>query len=116
MAQLWSAALLWSGGGGWGARSAAPAGLAVLAVFVAWFFATPVLYPASLAQANLPAKLYSIYNLNPMTGAITLVRIVFLGESPPLETLAISAVGTLIILAIGVTLFNRMSTRFPSAV
>ena len=85
-------------------------------VFVGWFFATPVLYPASLAQTNLPANLYTFYQLNPMTGAISLVRVVFLREEVPWTTLGVSGVGTLILLATGLFLFNRMSQRFPSAV
>ena len=36
-----AAALLWARDGGWGVRSAAPAGFAVLALFVAWFFRDP---------------------------------------------------------------------------
>ncbi|MXX33324.1 MAG: phosphatidylserine decarboxylase family protein, partial [Gemmatimonadetes bacterium] len=40
-AVLVAAALLWARDGGWGARSATPAGLAVLALFVAWFFRDP---------------------------------------------------------------------------
>lgn len=40
-AVLVAAALLWARDGGWGARSAAPAVLAVLALFMAWFFRDP---------------------------------------------------------------------------
>lgn len=85
-------------------------------VFVAWFFATPVLYPISMAQTNLPPGLFSVYHLNPMTGAISLVRVVFLGEAVPWPTLAVSAIGTVLLLVFGLFLFKRMSGRFPSAV
>ena len=40
-AVLVAAALLWARDGGWGVRSLAPAGFAVLALFVAWFFRDP---------------------------------------------------------------------------
>ena len=62
-AVLVAAALLWARDGGWGARSAAPAGLAVLALFVAWFFRDPgrtVPQGAGLVVAPADGKVMSV--------------------------------------------------------
>lgn len=85
-------------------------------IFVAWFFATPVLYPASMARTNLPDGVYSLFQFNPALGAIGLVRTVFLGEPVSWPALGVSLVGTVILLAVGVALFNRLASRFPSAI
>lgn len=82
--------------------------------FIGWFFATPVLYPASLPQTNLPVWVYRLYELNPMAGVISMVRVVFLQEEVPASTLIVSWVGTAIILGIGLTLFRRLEPRFST--
>jgi len=84
--------------------------------FVGWFFATPVLYPASLPRTNLPEAAYRIYELNPMAGVISMVRVVFLGEQVPMSTLIVSWVGTAIVLGFGLWLFRRLEPRFSTAV
>jgi len=83
-------------------------------VFVGWFFATPILYPASMAEQNLPPGMHRLYELNPMNGAISFVRTVFLNEPVRPQALAISVVGALIFLVVGTVLFNRLSRRFAA--
>lgn len=85
-------------------------------LFIGWFFATPVLYPASLPRANLSPSMFAVYELNPMAGMISLVRIVFLGERVPASTLVISWIGTALFLLVGALIFRRLAPRFSSAV
>ena len=62
-AVLLAAALLWARDGGWGARSAAPAGFAVLALFVTWFFRDParrVPHGAGLVVSPADGKVMSV--------------------------------------------------------
>lgn len=84
-------------------------------LFVGWFFATPVLYPTSLPRSNLPGWAHRLYELNPMAGAISLVRAVFLDEPLPLGTLAAALPGTALLLALGWWVFRRTAARFTSA-
>ena len=72
-------------------------------------------YPASLPQTNLPGWAYRLYELNPMAGAISLIRVVFLDEPVPASMLTASIVGTLIFLLVGLALFRRLAPRFPTA-
>ena len=84
-------------------------------LFVGWFFATPVLYPMSLVESNLPEAVRAVYAFNPMAGAVSLVRMVFLGEEVSRSVLLMSIPGTLGFLLIGIVLFGRLSPRFSSA-
>ena len=68
-----------------------------------------------LPQANLPGWAYTLYELNPMTGAISLIRMVFLGEQVPLSTLGTSIAGTCLLLGIGIVVFRRLAPRFSTA-
>ncbi len=82
--------------------------------FIAWFFATPVLYPISFPAANLSAPAFVLYRLNPATGTISLLRATFLGEPVAPGTLVYSTVVTLILLALAAGLFRRLAPRFSS--
>ncbi len=85
-------------------------------VFIGWFFATPVLYPVSLPRTNLPEWIRSFYEWNPMVGAISFVRTVFLDEEIVTGTYAVSWVGTLLILGLGILVFRRLAPRFATVV
>ena len=82
--------------------------------FIAWFFGTTVLYPISFPAENLSAPAFVLYQLNPATGAISLVRATFLGEPVAPETLIYSTVATLALLALAIGLFRRLAPRFSS--
>jgi lipopolysaccharide transport system permease protein len=82
--------------------------------FIAWFFGTPVLYPISFPAENLSVPAFVLYRLNPATGAISLVRAAFLGESVAPATLIYSTISTLILLVLAVGLFRRLAPRFSS--
>ncbi len=83
--------------------------------FVAWFFATPVLYPTSLAEQNLPELGFRIYQLNPLAGAISLVRAVFCGEAVSSSLVLSSLFGAVLVLLIGLIVFRRLSSGFTTA-
>lgn len=67
-------------------------GLAMPVLVQVWLFATPVLYPLSAVKAALPAPLYTLYTLNPMTGVVeTFRRGVVLHQSPDVFALTVAA-------------------------
>ena len=67
-------------------------GLAIPVLLQIWMFATPVVYPLSLARDRLPPSLYWLYVANPMAGiADTFRRATVLHQSPDLQALAMSA-------------------------
>lgn len=80
----------------------------------AWFFATPVVYPANLIPEG-PWRL--LYSLNPMAGVVQGFRWAMLGvgEAPgPLA--AISFGMTILILLSGVVFFRRMERGFADVI
>ena len=80
----------------------------------AWFFATPVVYPATLIPEG-PWRL--LYSLNPMAGVVQGFRWAMLGvgEAPgPLA--AISFGMTILILLSGVVFFRRMERGFADVI
>ncbi len=81
-----------------------------------WMYASPVAYPASLFNGGILEK---IYWCNPMCPAIELIRSSFLGNgvaSFKPEFWGISWIVTLIILTIGVLLFNKVEKTFMDTV
>jgi len=83
-------------------------------LFLAWFFASPVLYPTTLPQGNLSPAVYAVYRLNPVVGMQSLVRTVFLGQELDVLALASAAGVTIALLALGWWLFHRLAPEFPS--
>lgn len=81
---------------------------------LAWFFASPVLYPTTLPETNLPAPVFALYQLNPVVGAQSLVRGVFLGQTVSVTSVLISAAGTLLLLLLGLWVFARAAPRFTT--
>jgi len=73
--------------------------------FTMWLFLTPIVYDISL----IPDKWRSVYALNPMVGIVEFVHTVFLGQPLHEKSLAISVVGTLGILVIGLRVFRRLA-------
>ncbi len=95
-------------------------------VLSAWFYLTPIIYPANFAREQLEDKglafLYWIYLLNPMTPLVIGYRRVFFGKlfrlAPEVsdETLVLSLgcclVTTCALLFLGTVLYKRLSNRF----
>lgn len=75
-------------------------------------FATPIVYPASL----VPERYRFLYELNPMAGVIAAYRASALGEPIPWQSLGVSSVVALILLATGWWQFRRMERHFADIV
>jgi ABC-type polysaccharide/polyol phosphate export permease len=80
-------------------------------LFTLWFLLTPVLYPMSLVEQNLPEALLPVYALNPMVGTIHLVHAVFLGQPLPGTSVAVAIGGGLFLLSLGLWIFQRLAMR-----
>lgn len=78
-----------------------------------WMYATPVIYPVSA----VPEQLQPLIRLNPITPIVESFRYAYLGAGTvsPLN-LAYSAIFTLVVLLIGVLLFNRTEATFMDTV
>lgn len=95
-------------------------------VLSAWFYLTPIIYPANFAREQLEDKglafLYWIYLLNPMTPLVIGYRRVFFGrlfrhapevsDQTLLLGLGCCAVTTVIVLLAGMVLYQRLGNRF----
>ncbi len=78
-----------------------------------WMFATPVAYPISV----IPQWLRPIYLLNPMAPIIDgYRRAIILGVHPDLGALALSAVVTVALAAIGLSIFKRAERTFADVI
>jgi lipopolysaccharide transport system permease protein len=75
-------------------------------------YATPVIYPMSA----IPDKYRWIIHCNPMSAIIESFRAVYLGGQIPWSALGISTLETVLILAIGVVLFNKVEKTFMDTV
>ena len=73
-----------------------------------WFFATPVIYPASL----VPERWRLLLALNPMAGFIDAFRAACFGRPIDGVALAISTVVTFMFLALAVRTFRRIEQTF----
>lgn len=78
-----------------------------------WMYASPVAYDISI----IPEAYRSLYMLNPVTPIINMLRYGFLGVGIPcLAEYAVSWVTTLVVLLLGVVLFNRVEKTFMDTV
>jgi lipopolysaccharide transport system permease protein len=75
-------------------------------------FASPIIYPASLVS---PQWRWA-YSLNPLAGLIGAFRAALLGTPLDRQSLAISAVITLLLLVYGTFVFRRMEDQFADVV
>ncbi|MDM8515631.1 ABC transporter permease [Desulfobacterales bacterium HSG16] len=74
-----------------------------------WILATPIMYPLS----KVPLSWLPYYRLNPMVGLIDAYRNVLIKAIPPdLTLLLISVVELILIWAVALTLFRKMSRYF----
>ena len=75
-------------------------------------YATPVIYPMSA----IPERYRWLIQCNPMSAIIESFRAVFLGGTVPWSALGLSTLITLVILALGVVLFNKVEKTFMDTV
>jgi len=87
-------------------------------VMQALFFMTPIIYPVEMVKERLADKypaLFALYMLNPFTSLVSLFRKAFLGatvEIPAIWSFPVSLCLSVIILALGLYVFNRMEPHF----
>ena len=89
--------------------------LAVLVTFGVqlWMYATPVVYPIS----QIPLKWRNLMLLNPVAPIVETFRYAFLGSgSIPWLYLSISVITTLIVLFVGIVLFNKVQKTFMDTI
>lgn len=78
-----------------------------------WLFSTPVAYALSI----VPARWRVIYGLNPLTGVVDGFRWSLLGtDAPPIGTLIVSIVTTLVLLVLGLVYFKRAERTFADVI
>jgi lipopolysaccharide transport system permease protein len=77
-----------------------------------WMFATPVVYPASLAPVNWRWLLF----LNPMAGLVEGFRSAFLGLPFDWPAIAFSLGVAMAIFALAVAYFERVERRFADII
>ena len=81
-----------------------------------WMYATPVTYSTTLIVDSYP-NLLGAYMLNPITPIIELFRAAYLGVAPyDSRYILLSAIMTLVILALGVLLFSHTEKTFMDTV
>ncbi len=79
-----------------------------------WLFASPVAYSADL----VPAEWRAIYQLNPMAGVLEGFRWALLGQGtpPPVDSIILSTVATVIGLGLGLAYFRRVERTFADVI
>lgn len=76
-------------------------------------YGTTVIYPLSAA----PEKYKTIIELNPMTGIIEAFRFAFLGKGEfTLWSVGYSAIFTIIVMILGVIIFNKTEKNFVDTI
>lgn len=74
-----------------------------------WMYLTPVFYPESI----IPAKLLTLYHMNPMYQYITFARICIIdGVSPEPMAYLWCILSSLVVLALGIVTFKRHQNKF----
>ena len=92
-------------------------GLAVPMLLQVWIFATPVVYPLSLARGKLSPALYTAYILNPMAGIVdTFGRGVVLHSAPDAAALITATVVVLALLPCAYAYFKYAERTMADAV
>lgn len=81
-----------------------------------WMYATPIIYPLSVMEQNY-SKYMWIIQLNPLTSIVEAVRFGFMGEgSFSWFWLGYSFVVTVIVIFIGIWMFNKVERSFVDVV
>lgn len=78
-----------------------------------WMYATPVVYPVS----QIPSEMYNLFMLNPMAPIVNNFRYAFLGSgSFEWHYWGISWVVTVVVLFLGIIIFNKVEKTFMDTV
>lgn len=82
-------------------------------LLVAWFYVTPIVFPANL----VPPTWRALVDMNPLTALVGLYRSAFFGSALPSgRALLVLCTTALIALAGGMVLFRRWRRRFPDEI
>ncbi len=82
-------------------------------VTMAWFYATPIVYPLTM----LPDWLQKILLINPMTPLVQGFRnVIYYGTAPNLMEIGIAAMEAIIIFTAGVLIFNKLEPGFAEEI
>ena len=82
-------------------------------VTMAWFYATPIVYPLTM----LPPWLQKILLLNPMTPLVQGFRnVIYYGLSPEWGQIGIAAIEAVVIFTAGVLIFNKLEPGFAEEI
>ena len=78
-------------------------------VGMGWMYLTPVVYPASM----VPDKYRPLFNLNPMAPIVTAYRdILYYKQIPRMTTLVQASFMGIILIVVGIILFNKLQRGF----
>jgi lipopolysaccharide transport system permease protein len=77
-----------------------------------WFFASPVVYPASM----VPEHYRWLVVINPIAGIIEMCRALISGGKLPWQALGISYLVTMVMLLLGIWYFKRTELRFADVI
>lgn len=77
-----------------------------------WMFATPIVYPMSLA----PERYRWVIALNPMAGVVEGFRAAVLGRPMPIEALAVGIMAAFVFLVAGLGYFQHVERSFADVV
>ncbi len=81
-----------------------------------WMYATPVIYPLSVMQGRFSDYMW-VLQINPLTSIMEAFKAGFLGEGTfSMLTLSYSAFHTLLILCIGIVIFNKAERNFMDVI
>lgn len=82
---------------------------------LAWFFLTPIIYPLERIPSGALRTLLQV--INPMAGLVAAYRaVLYAGQAPGLAILGVVALEALLALAVGATVFQRLSPSFAEEV
>lgn len=75
-------------------------------------YGTPIIY----SMSSIPEKWRWLIELNPMTAPIEAFRAIYLGGNVPWSALGISSLATVVLLFVGVVMFNKVEKSFMDTV
>lgn len=81
-----------------------------------WMYATPVIYPLSMMEGRFQNYMW-IMQANPVTSILETFKAGFLGQGTfTIQTLTYSAIHTIVVLILGILIFNRVERSFMDVV